>query len=145
MTGDDFIALAGLLVVRPDRPPAGANPTPAVLRTAVSRAYYGAMHMTREYLSALGVNVAKKHDLHVLLCNCDNHDAAEAGKRLNDLYSRRLKADYELGRSDVEQIAFARYTVEKAHQFRSYLDKCRIEPARSSIGDRIKADQERKP
>jgi uncharacterized protein (UPF0332 family) len=47
MTGLDFIALAGKLAASP-------NADGATVRTAVSRAYYGAFHLTKAFLRDLG-------------------------------------------------------------------------------------------
>lgn len=47
MTGDDFIQFAGKIAVLP-------SSDAAALRTAVSRAYYGAFHLAKELLRDLG-------------------------------------------------------------------------------------------
>jgi uncharacterized protein (UPF0332 family) len=130
-TGDDFIALAGRLV-------AGPNPAPVALRTAVSRAYYGCYHLTHQLLSSLAIPPGERHNLHEYLCNSGNRDAEQAGKVLEDLYSRRRLADYKLDRTDIESPKFAQYAVELAHEFRIHLDKCRTESALGAMGIAIK-------
>jgi hypothetical protein len=135
-TGDDFIALAGRLA-------AGANPSPIVLRTAINRSYYGALHLTRQFLLSLGLAWEKRHNLDRLLCNCGNPDAEQAGKILSDLYERRYKADYELEHLAVETFAYAHYAVEMAHRFRSCLDKCRAEPTSAAVKAGIEAYRKR--
>jgi hypothetical protein len=135
-TGDDFIALAGRLAT-------AQNATPVALRTAVSRAYYGAYHLTRQYLTTLAIAPGEEHDLHFDLCNCGNRDANQAGKLLDDLYSRRRLADYKLERADSETENFARFAVELAHEFRSLLNKCRPDPVCFEIATAIKAYRQR--
>jgi hypothetical protein len=55
MTGDDFLALAGKLLAN------SPNPSEAVCRTAISRAYYGAFHLGRAFLKELGVKFGRDH------------------------------------------------------------------------------------
>ena len=141
-SGDDFIAIAGRLVAAPNQL-GGTSVNPAAFRTAISRAYYGAYHLTLEFLKALGIEAGKEHNLHHDLCNCGNRDAEQAGKLLDDLYSRRRRADYELDRADVEELRYAQYTVEMAHRFRSYLNECKKEPARTTICAGIHAHRSR--
>jgi len=135
-TGDDFIVLAGRLA-------AGPNSSPVVFRTAISRAYYGGYHLTHQFLASLAIAPGERHNLHEFLCNSGNRDAEQAGKILEDLYSRRRLADYKLDRADVESAKFAQYAVELAHEFRIHLDKCRSEPAFSAMGAAIKAYREK--
>ncbi len=135
-TGDDFITLAGLLA-------AGKNPTPIAMRTVTNRAYYGAMHLTREFLASIRVSFDDRHNLHFFLCNSGYREAEQAGKILEGLLDRRMRADYKLDRADVEPTPFAQLSVEMAHEFRSYLDKCRAEPARSTVKAGIEAYRQR--
>ena len=109
----------------------------------MNRSYYGALHLTRQFLSSQGIAVGKQHNLDRLLCNCANRDAEQAGKILSALYERRYKADYELEYLDVETVAYAQYAVEMAHQFRAHLDKCRAEPASSAVKAGIEAYRQR--
>ena len=57
MNGDDFIQLAGKLATSAD---------PASLRSAVSRAYYGAFHLAGEFLADIGRPVPHHANAHVL-------------------------------------------------------------------------------
>lgn len=76
----------------------------AELRTAVSRAYYGAFHSARELLEECGVSFPAKElfgaDVHrklrFCLANAENADAALISNRLNYLRRRRNTADYDL-------------------------------------------------
>ena len=70
-TGDDFIALAGRLA-------SSSNADPVALRTAISRAYYGAYHLAYQFLTGLAVAPGEEHNLHRFLCNAANRDADQA-------------------------------------------------------------------
>ncbi len=128
MNGNDFIQLAGRLATSAE---------PASLRSAVSRAYYGAFHLAGEFLADIGHPVARNANAHVLVArmlqSSGQPDAVRAGSLLGDLHSDRIKADYRLDDHRVETSAFARLKVESAHAIRSALDQCRQEPARSQI------------
>jgi uncharacterized protein (UPF0332 family) len=71
----------------------------AYLRSAVSRAYYGAFHVVRALVVDLGVQVPR-HDVHDKLrwCLKESHEpiAQEVARRLNSLRVERNKADYDL-------------------------------------------------
>jgi hypothetical protein len=135
-TGDDFISLAGRLA-------AGQNPSPVIHRTVINRAYYGAMHLARQFLASIQVPFDERHNIHFFLCNSGHHEAEEAGKILEGLLDRRMRADYRLERADVESANFAQYAVEMAHEFRSYLDRCHTEPARGAVRSGIEAYRKR--
>ena len=128
MNGDDFIQLAGKLATHSE---------PAALRSAVSRAYYGAFHLAGEFLAEIDRPVPRNANAHVLLArtlqSLGHPDARGAGSLSGDLHSDRIKADYRLDDLRVETTAFARVSVETAHEIRSALDQCRPEPARSQI------------
>ena len=132
MNGDDFIQFAGKLATSAD---------PASLRSAVSRAYYGAFHLAGEFLVDIGRPVPRNANAHVLVArmlqSSGQPDAVRAGSLLGDLHSDRIKADYRLDDRRVETAAFARLKVEIAHAVRSALDQCRLEPARSQIQARV--------
>ena len=63
MRPHDFIAAAGKLA-------AIAQGDEALLRSAVSRAYYGAFHLTLELLSAAGVDLPRNANAHVRCAAC---------------------------------------------------------------------------
>ncbi len=52
----EFIRFAEKLAIQP-------AVVPAVLRSAASRAYYGAFHLTHEFLVSLGFQPGAKHNL----------------------------------------------------------------------------------
>lgn len=55
MTGDEFLKLADEMLRQ------SQTPSEAVCRTAISRAYYGAYHVTLAFLIRLGEFAAKDH------------------------------------------------------------------------------------
>ena len=91
MTGRGFVACAERLSQSSDE---------ADLRSAVSRAYYGAFHQVRALLSVCGVQVPKTEQVHVkmefCLRGCGDPIAAHAGQQLERLRARRKAADYDL-------------------------------------------------
>jgi uncharacterized protein (UPF0332 family) len=91
MTGRGFVACAERLSQSPDE---------ADLRSAVSRAYYGAFHLVRTLLSECGVQLPKTEQVHVkmefCLRGCGDPIAAHAGQQLERLRARRKAADYDL-------------------------------------------------
>jgi len=78
------------------------NSAAADLRSAISRAYYAAFHVTRDFLMALGFLVPNADKAHAFLwlrlSNCGDARFVDVGVRLNDLRSNRNVADYDLGR-----------------------------------------------
>ena len=132
MTGDDFIDLAGKLATSADE---------ATLRSAVSRAYYGAFHLALEFLEEIERPVPRNTNAHVLVArklqNAGQPDAYRAGSLLGDLHSDRIKADYRLDDKRAGTVAFARTCVETAHEIRSALSACRMDPVRSEIKARL--------
>jgi len=132
MTGDDFIHLAGKLATSGEE---------ASLRTAVSRAYYGAFHLALQFLADIGRPVPRNTNAHVQVARklqtAGQPDAYRAGSLLGDLHTERIKADYRLDDMRVGTAAFARTCVETAHEIRSALMACRAEPTRSEIQSRL--------
>ena len=132
MTGDDFIHLAGKLATSVDE---------AALRSAVSRAYYGAFHLALQFLEDIERRIPRNAQAHVqatrTLQNSAHPDAYRAGSLLGDLHTERIKADYRLDDKRVGTSAFARTCVETAHEIGTALANCRIEPARSEIKSRL--------
>src|SRR5262245_49252200 len=112
MTGEDFITLAGKLA-------AATGATEASLRTAVSRAYYGAFHIVKRFFDDVGVKVSRDHgEYQRCLMQCAHPRAVLAGRYLNDLHTSRIKADYDLTNRDVSDGGFAKECVELASDIR---------------------------
>lgn len=133
ITGEHFIALAGKLVANPS-----ANE--ATCRTAVSRAYYGAFHLTRSYLLSLGVRLTHSHgQLPHLLQEAGHARAREAGGYLSDLQSLRVKADYDLSSPAGAKLSTARWSVELAAGIRSILSALESDLERELVKTGVEA------
>jgi len=140
MDGSDFIALAGRLAAAPQ-----ANE--ATYRTAVSRAYYGAFHLARSFLTELGFQPVGNANVHAFVQRYLNGsgytEACLAALQLTHLQSGRNRADYDLDDSEVGLRQYAMVSVERAHRVASALDICRGGEARESIRQAI-ADYEQR-
>jgi len=112
MNGVEFIRFAGLLVAR-------FPSDEAALRTAVSRAYYGAYHLAIELLSHVCSERLDHGSVRRLLMESDAAAARQAGRQLGDLQSDRIKADYRLDVSVT--VAFARFNVERSAEIQRLL------------------------
>jgi uncharacterized protein (UPF0332 family) len=119
MTGREFIQAAG-------RWASQANDI-ASIRTAISRAYYGAFHLSRDLLTAdfawrcRGGNDhqwVQRHFLH-----CGDVDAQLAGRLLVALHDHRKLADYDLAERRIESPATALSCVDMAIDVQTYLDR----------------------
>ena len=132
MTGDDFINLGGKLATSADE---------ASLRSAVSRAYYGAFHLASAFLEEIERPVPRNTHAHVQVARklqgFGQPEAYRAGSLLGDLHTERIKADYRLDDKRVGTSAFSKTCVETAHEIRSALTACRAEPAFSEIKARL--------
>ena len=89
MTGRDFVACAEHFA---------RGSTEAELRSAVSRAYYGAFHEALALLHACGVWLPKTEQVHVkvgyCLRDCGDQDAAKAARELELLRSPRKEESF---------------------------------------------------
>lgn len=126
MNGQEFIDVAARLT-------ASELATVATYRSAVSRAYYGAFHLTREFLSTLGFHAPRGANEHQWaprhFINCQLATAVELGKLLESLHVNRKEADYDLHSTGNETIAAARSAVLRAEQIKSLLTACQNELA----------------
>jgi uncharacterized protein (UPF0332 family) len=95
-------------------------------RTAVSRAYYGAYHVAREFLTQrCGVVLSKGADVHraMQLClqNSQNDLLRDAGIRLESLRTERNRADYDLTDSRFNDTVRVRIQLQRAREILSKL------------------------
>ena len=120
MTGHDFIACAERLA---------QSSAEAELRSAVSRAYYGAFHEALSLLRDSGVRLPKTEQVHVkvgfCLRDCGDVMAAKAGRQLELLRNERRAADYELGDARFSDGHKVQAEVARARRIADYLDQCR--------------------
>ncbi len=124
MTGRDYIACAEHFA---------EGSSEAVLRSAVSRAYYGAFHEALALLHACGVWLPKTEQVHVkvgyCLRDCGDPDTAMAGQQLDVLRSRRRIADYDLNDSRFAASSAVRREILRARQILETFDQCRTKAA----------------
>jgi len=120
MTGRDFIACAGRLA---------RNSAEAELRSAVSRAYYGAFHEARVLLRDSGIRLPRTEQVHIkivyCLQDCDDPVAEDAGHLLDRLRDQRTVADYELDDPRFANAKKVRWEVAQAQHIIDCLDRCR--------------------
>lgn len=135
MTGDGFIRLAGKLVAV-----TGLGEDESRLRTAVSRAYYGAFHLTTALLTAwqfeLKRNAYGHQEAYNMLWRSGHAEAQKVASLLDDLRTERIKADYRLDDSRFWTPETAIMCVEMAETLRIALDTCRSDE--ESIRDAIR-------
>ena len=140
MSGDDFIALAGILA-------ATARQEESRYRTAVSRAYYGAFHVAASFVAEFNVRVPRNHvahnEVYRLLSSVPHPEPRRAAQFLNQLRGERNAADYDLSATRFREQANATLSVEIAHRVRTMLHACRQEPIRSVIVETIRAQAQR--
>ena len=128
MNPRDFSRLASELV----------NATRAAeLRTAISRAYYATYNVSVEMLRDMGFRINRgpggHGEVRNYLSNCGDPEVTRVASQLSDLHHKRIRADYDLNRGDVENQTTARALVEQARRMIQILDQCRSDPRRTQI------------
>lgn len=105
-------------------------------RTAIGGAYYGAFNFSSQVMTELGFPPAENaqgHNQTVRLLQQSGDPMLEAaGGLLGDLHTLRLKADYNLKRTDVEKMTGAQAAVETAASIFDDLNALMANPARRS-------------
>lgn len=124
MTGEEYIALAGRLVVSP-----ALGSEEARFRTAASRAYYGAFHLAVALLTSWGIKVRQNayghQDAYNLFWGSDHSEARKVASLLDDLRTERIKADYRLDDPRFHDPPTAMMCVEMGEAVKRCLDRCR--------------------
>ncbi len=134
MTPEDFIRFAGLLVAK-------FPADEAAVRTAVSRAYYGAFHLAVELLHELSISQLDHGSIRRYLMESGVMAAVEAGSKLNDLQSDRVKPDYRLD-SKID-VPFAKANVERAQMVHDLLSRFDADAAKLELLNGINAYRQR--
>lgn len=128
MNGSDFIDFAGQLSV--------AEPSlPAPTRSAVSRAYYGAFHLAKDFLIEIdnsfrartGENEHQFIQRHYQHCGVE--PVATLGQLLSNLHESRKVADYRLDKDSAESKENARFCVKRADNIRTEISNIRNDTA----------------
>jgi uncharacterized protein (UPF0332 family) len=126
MNGQEFIDVATRLAV-------ATTATAGTYRSAVSRAYYGAYHLAREFLNSLGFHASRGSNEHQWVqrhfCNCQLLVASQLGRLLENLHVSRKEADYDLQATGNDSAPAARLAVLRAEQIKSLLIACQNELA----------------
>jgi len=130
MKPTEFTAFAERLAVQPAT-------TPASIRSATSRAYYGAFHLVREFLEQLEFQPGGQHNLHLWFLDCSEPHGGAIGRLLGNLQSYRIKADYRLELLFTEEPLYARRAVEAAREIETLLAACQHEPVRSILRNEL--------
>lgn len=123
MEASDFLNLAIRL---------SGGSSEAEWRSAVSRAYYGAFHLAREFVVNCRVMLPKTADAHDKLQWCLSHAGDEsldaiAGK-LNSLRSSRNVADYDLQSSQFSKRNCVPIALQRVQQVADGLAHVRSQP-----------------
>jgi uncharacterized protein (UPF0332 family) len=126
MNGNEFVSLAIKL---------SNSQHEAELRTAVSRAYYGAFHSARELIVDCGIAFPRKDllgsDIHrkvrFCLANAGHPDAISIANNLDSLRRQRNLADYDLatGKFTALHVRQVRTTLDIAIEIVDALQRCR--------------------
>ena len=141
MTGHAFLAFAKRI--------AASSSDEAELRSATSRAYYGALHVAEQFLQDLGClkpsganhhSFIKKH-----LSRCGHTEIDEAATLLGDLSIERTAADYRLKQANAGTKNFAKSNVEMADKIVSVLGKSFTATDKSKMSDTVKAYMKANP
>lgn len=107
---------------------------PAGWRSAVSRAYYAAHHVLREFIESAGVRVLRSAAAHADVWNhlLDTHDVEleEVGSALAELHRDRNVADYQLAKSDMQNEQIATVRVARARILIETIQRCRNDSTR---------------
>ena len=107
----EFLELAEELVERK---------TPGACRTAIGRAYYGALNVACDRLRASGLKVSGGSGIHQEtwqdFFNCGIADLQVAGSQLSDMQGMRNKADYKMNAPDAQDYTTAKKWVEDARE-----------------------------
>ncbi len=111
-------------------------------RTAINRAYYAVYNVGVEALENMGVGSkggpGSHGDVQHRFSNSGDPDLKRIGTQISHLYTKRLHADYELQRNDVENQKNAKLLVHQAKRMITTIESCCSGVNRSNIIDAIK-------
>ena len=101
----------------------------AALRSAISRAYYGAYNYGRHLLRQTGfshiANKSRNHgEVWRYLQNCGEANVEKAGHKLADLESDRVKADYNMDERKFSNLKNIQFGLGIAQEIVSEFDHC---------------------
>ncbi len=113
----------------------------AEFRTAISRSYYGTYHFCYKKINDIGFNLPRGSAAHGMVKNylsrCGDFKLEVIAKKLGDLHSKRIKADYNLYSKDVENEKTVKGIVEQANRMISTINN-RFNENSTIITEKIK-------
>jgi hypothetical protein len=119
MNGIDFYTLAVTL---------SGNPQPADQRSAISRAYYGAFHISYEFLRDLGISMPRGPEAHdkvwKVLSGSDDVDVKTIAAMGSSLRAARNDADYHLSNASAQARATVVINLKRAHDIIECIGQC---------------------
>jgi uncharacterized protein (UPF0332 family) len=128
MNGREFLRAAEYLLKRREE---------AILRSAVSRAYYALFHEGREFIGELQFYCSKGPQAHgevrSRLNNCGDQSMQEVSRLLAQLHKQRLMADYDLDDKTPLDINTYRLLAKSAAICIDYLDAARQSSTQSAL------------
>ena len=112
-------------------------------RSAVSRAYYGAFHVSRQLLSDCGIviriDTLAHRNVRWCLANSGEQALENAAKLLDTLREARNDADYELSSAEFSSRANAKGEVERAIEIVTLLGPYEATETKNRIAPNIRA------
>ena len=133
MTGEAFLSLAIRL---------SGGVSEAEYRTSVSRAYFGAFHVAREFCLSLGIQLPATDGAHTklrhCLANCDDASAKMAANLLKSLRDLRNDADYEIDSADFEHASSAVVGTRLARRVCDLFAECGVPARRVAMTPKIR-------
>jgi len=134
MTGTDFYHLAVSLQ---------AKGGPAELRSATSRAYYGAFHRAHELLASIGIRLPQGPECHAklrwILEQSGDSDVIRTSSKLNSLREARNDADYHLAAAKPEGGKTVAVNLATAKEILDCIDSCFAGGPKSGIHANMKS------
>ena len=134
MTGTEFYNVAVALQ---------AKGGPAELRSATSRAYYGAFHRAHELLVSIGIRLPQGPECHTklrwVLEQSGDPDVTRASSKLNSLREARNDADYNLAAAKPEGMKTVAINLATAKEIIDCIDLCFAGRPKAGIHANMKA------
>ena len=134
MSPNEFISVATQLL---------AGDSEGRLRTAVNRAYYGAFHLAREFLSdcgvVVGIDALAHRNVRWCLANSQDQLIEKAGRLLETLRESRNEADYKLSSTRFVVRSRASNEVRLAVEISTLLARCQVDDEKNRVAPQIRA------
>lgn len=110
------------------------QPHPAGWRSAMSRAYYAAHHVVKQFVESTGATILASSSAHAdvwnLLVECDDPEIEQVGSDLSELHSKRIDADYRLNLPSAHNPKTAEFVVKQAKTVIEIVDQAQKDKVR---------------